>query len=182
MAEGEKRGLAGYDIVGILMAIAFALAGVWLVGQRDWVHWGLYRTPSELRSLVNGGLVLMPLILAACLAIPGKCYGNRILHKAGSVATGIALGLTITAVGLSLAAIILGVIIKATFSDEQEASVICGMYVLVGIAVFLGACFFLGSAYVLKKKVGPGRILVIVGTLVTLLFLSGIAYAYFCLH
>ena len=182
MAEGEKRGLAGYDIVGILMAIAFALAGVWLVGQRDWVHWGLYRTPSELRSLVNGGLVLMPLILAACLAIPGKCYGNRILHKAGSVATGIALGLTITAVGLSLAAIILGVIINATFSDEQEASVICGVLCVGGDSGVLGGLFLSWLCLCAEEE---GR----AGTDSRDRWHAGhsplpvrIAYAYFCLH
>lgn len=179
MDETKKRGITGPDILGILLAAAVALACVWLIGQRDWVHWGLHRTPFELRPLVHAGLVLMLLILAACLSIPAKCYGNRILHKTGSLATGIALGLTITAIGLSLAAIIGGAVINSTFSDEQEAGQIFMVLVLVGVAILLGAGLFLGSAYVLKKKVRPERIPMTIGAVVTLIFLSGIACDYF---
>jgi hypothetical protein len=162
------------------MAMVFASASVWLIYEGGWEHWGLRRIPSELQWLLGGFVTLIPSILAVCLAIPGRCYGNRAMHKAGSVATGIALGLTIAALGLSVEAVTFGGIVNATFSDEQEAGVICAILLAVGMAVFLATCLIIGpSAYVLKKKVMPTRILVAVGALVTLLFLGVVAYDLF---
>lgn len=166
MAETRRHGTTGYDIVGVVV-------GGLLIAGCGWLA-------TQTRCFPYEFILLLPLfvLVAVCMAIPSRWYTKPVLREAGSIATSISLGLAIGMSAVSLATIIWGIVIGATFSDSQEAGCVSFVMVSVGAGMLLAASVFAMSFRVLKNKVKTESARVAAGTAVTLLSISTVVYRY----